>query len=105
MSDEKKALEEVHGISSSVEVGDGARVVPGYGQTTKREGAKTKEVHNVSLPYRGGEVGTILTCKYSRPICSLPLRRQRLNDGARIPFICTVSIDESAQFPGRENIC
>ncbi len=51
MSDEKKASEEVHGISSSVD--DGARVVPGYGQTTKREGAKTKEVHNVSLLHRG----------------------------------------------------
>lgn len=46
MSDDKKADEEVYGISSSVE--DPARVVGGYGETTKRHGAKTKEVQNVS---------------------------------------------------------
>jgi hypothetical protein len=42
-----KVQEEVHGISSALE--DPARVLAGYGETTKREGAKTKEVHNVSL--------------------------------------------------------
>ncbi|KAJ5794055.1 Major facilitator superfamily domain general substrate transporter [Penicillium paradoxum] len=47
MSDDKKALEEVHGISTAID--DPARVLPGYGQTTKREGAKTKEVHNADL--------------------------------------------------------
>lgn len=47
MSD-MKAQEEVHGISSALE--NEPRVLAGYGQTTKREGAKTKEVHNVSLP-------------------------------------------------------
>jgi hypothetical protein len=44
-----KVQEEVHGISSALE--DPARVVAGYGQTTKREGAKTKEVANVSFIY------------------------------------------------------
>ena len=45
MSDDK--AHEVHGISTAVE--DQAHVLAGYGKTTKREGAKTKEVHNVSL--------------------------------------------------------
>jgi hypothetical protein len=44
-----KAHEEVHGISTALE--DPARVVAGYGETTKRQGAKTKEVHNVSLHF------------------------------------------------------
>lgn len=47
MSDDKKADEEVYGISSGVE--DPARVIGGYGETTKRLGAKTKEVQNVSF--------------------------------------------------------
>jgi hypothetical protein len=42
-----KVHEEVHGISTAIE--DQAHVIAGYGETTKREGAKTKEVHNVSL--------------------------------------------------------
>lgn len=42
-----KVQEEVHGISTALE--DPARVIAGYGETTKREGAKTKEVHNVSV--------------------------------------------------------
>lgn len=47
MSDAKtETHEEVHGISSAVE--DTAHVVAGYGETAKREGAKTKEVRNVS---------------------------------------------------------
>ena len=46
MSD-TKVHEEVHGISTAIE--DRAHVIAGYGETTKREGAKTKEVHNVSL--------------------------------------------------------
>lgn len=41
-----KGSDETHGISSAIEVQP--HVVAGYGQTTKREGAKTKEVHNVS---------------------------------------------------------
>lgn len=47
MSDDKKAGEEVYGISSGIE--DPARVIAGYGETTKRQGAKTKEVQNVSF--------------------------------------------------------
>lgn len=47
MSDAKtETHEEVHGISSAVE--DTPHVVAGYGETAKREGAKTKEVRNVS---------------------------------------------------------
>jgi hypothetical protein len=42
-----KVHEEAHGISTAIE--DRAHVLAGYGETTKREGAKTKEVHNVSL--------------------------------------------------------
>lgn len=44
---EKQAPEEVHGISTAVE--DTAHVIAGYGETAKIAGAKTKEVHNVSL--------------------------------------------------------
>lgn len=44
MSDTKH--EEVHGVSSAVE--DTPHVIAGYGETAKREGAKTKEVRNVS---------------------------------------------------------
>ena len=47
MSD-MKAQEEVHGISSALE--NETHVTAGFGQTTKRAGAKTKEVHNVSSP-------------------------------------------------------
>lgn len=47
MSDGKKADEEVYGISSGVE--DPARVIGGYGETIKRQGAKTKEVQNADL--------------------------------------------------------
>lgn len=47
MSDDKKADEGVYGISSGIE--DPARVIGGYGETTKRLGAKTKEVQNVSF--------------------------------------------------------
>jgi hypothetical protein len=43
---EKHAPEEVHGISTAVE--DTAHVIAGYGETAKKPGAKTKEVHNVS---------------------------------------------------------
>jgi hypothetical protein len=43
---EKQAPEEVHGISTAVE---DAHVIAGYGETAKIAGAKTKEVHNVSL--------------------------------------------------------
>lgn len=42
-----KAQEGVHGISSVVE--DTPHVIAGYGETAKREGAKTKEVRNVSF--------------------------------------------------------
>lgn len=48
MSD-MKAQEEVHGISSATDYEP--RVLAGFGETTKREGAKTKEVHNVSSPF------------------------------------------------------
>lgn len=55
MSDVKSGThEEVHGISSAVDYGHGTgpeetpQVIAGYGETAKREGAKTKEVHNVS---------------------------------------------------------
>jgi hypothetical protein len=53
MSDVKSGThEEVHGISSAVDYGTGPEdtphVIAGYGETAKREGAKTKEVHNVS---------------------------------------------------------
>lgn len=57
MSDVKSGThEEVHGISSAVDYGNGPentpQVIAGYGETAKREGAKTKEVHNVSkLPW------------------------------------------------------
>lgn len=44
MSDTKR---EEHGISTAVE--DTPQVIPGYGETAKREGAKTKEVRNVSI--------------------------------------------------------
>ncbi|KAJ5915599.1 hypothetical protein N7466_011532 [Penicillium verhagenii] len=44
MSDSKQ--EEVHGIS---QVEDTPRVIAGYGETAKREGAKTKEVRNAEL--------------------------------------------------------
>lgn len=44
MSDTKH--EEVHGVSSAVE--DTPHVIAGYGETAKRDGAKTKEVRNVS---------------------------------------------------------
>ncbi|KAJ5687789.1 hypothetical protein N7536_010408 [Penicillium majusculum] len=47
MSDDKKADEGVYGISSGIE--DPARVIGGYGETTKRLGAKTKEVQNADL--------------------------------------------------------
>lgn len=42
--------EEVHGISSAVDFGpeDTPQVIAGYGETAKIEGAKTKEVRNVS---------------------------------------------------------
>jgi hypothetical protein len=46
MAQDKKAQEEVYGISTAVE--DPARVIGGYGETIKRHGAKTKEVQNVS---------------------------------------------------------
>jgi hypothetical protein len=46
LSDNKKAYEDVHGIFTAGE--DPARVAAGYGKTTNIEGAKTKEVHNVS---------------------------------------------------------
>ncbi|CAG8057426.1 unnamed protein product [Penicillium salamii] len=46
MSD-MKAQEEVHGVSSAIDYEP--RVVAGFGETTKREGAKTKEVHNADL--------------------------------------------------------
>ncbi|KAJ6013421.1 hypothetical protein N7540_008012 [Penicillium herquei] len=45
MSDTKH--EEVHGVSSAVE--DTPQVIAGYGETTKREGAKTMEVRNAEL--------------------------------------------------------
>ncbi|KAJ5449986.1 uncharacterized protein N7458_006435 [Penicillium daleae] len=44
---EKQAPEEVHGISTAVE--DTAHVIAGYGETAKRAGAKTREVHNAEL--------------------------------------------------------
>ncbi|KAF3398210.1 Lactose permease [Penicillium rolfsii] len=44
---EKQAPEEVHGISTAVE--DTAHVIAGYGETAKKPGAKTKEVHNAEL--------------------------------------------------------
>ncbi|OQE30897.1 hypothetical protein PENFLA_c002G04213 [Penicillium flavigenum] len=47
MAEDKKAQEEVYGISTSVE--DPARVIGGYGETIKRHGAKTKEVQNADL--------------------------------------------------------
>lgn len=46
ISDNKKAVEELYGITSSVE--DRSRVVSGYGETINHHGAKTKEVQNVS---------------------------------------------------------
>ncbi|CAI7666577.1 hypothetical protein N7533_009771 [Penicillium manginii] len=54
MSDAKSGThEEVHGISSAVDYGvgpeDTPQVIAGYGETAKREGAKTKEVHNADL--------------------------------------------------------
>lgn len=47
---EAKVQEEVHGISSVVE--DTPHVIAGYGETAKREGAKTKEVRNVSCDFQ-----------------------------------------------------
>ncbi|KGO67789.1 Major facilitator superfamily domain, general substrate transporter [Penicillium italicum] len=47
MSDDKKADEEVYGISSSVE--DSAQVTGGFGETFKRHGVKAKEVQNADL--------------------------------------------------------
>lgn len=46
MSDTRLKGEEMHGISSATE--DTAQVVAGFGETAKREGAKTKAVHSVS---------------------------------------------------------
>lgn len=49
MSDVKTVpREEVHGISSAVDHDDTPQVIAGYGETAKIEGAKTKEVRNVS---------------------------------------------------------
>ncbi|KAJ5291796.1 hypothetical protein N7478_001047 [Penicillium angulare] len=45
MSDTKH--EEIHGVSSTLE--DTPQVIAGYGETAKREGAKTKEVRNAEL--------------------------------------------------------
>ncbi|KAJ5620469.1 hypothetical protein N7510_004453 [Penicillium lagena] len=42
-----KAQEEVHGISTAHE--EMPRVIAGYGETAKREGATTKEVHSAEL--------------------------------------------------------
>jgi len=44
---EKQHSEELHGISTAVE--DTPHVIAGYGETAKKPGAKTKEVHNVSF--------------------------------------------------------
>ena len=44
---EKQHSEEVHGISTAVE--NTPHVIAGYGETAKKPGAKTKEVHNVSI--------------------------------------------------------
>lgn len=44
---EKQHSEEVHGISTAVE--NTPHVIAGYGETAKKPGAKTKEVHNVSF--------------------------------------------------------
>ena len=53
MSDTKpEAQEEIHGISSAVE--NPPHVIAGYGETAKRQGAKTKDVHNVSTLVAGG---------------------------------------------------
>lgn len=86
-----KAQEEVHGISTTHE--EEPRVIAGYGETAKREGATTKEVHSVSLPrpFLGLLIISSLTYSYrSRPSCTLPWKRQKSRDGARNQFIFTV---------------
>jgi hypothetical protein len=85
MSDAKSGThEEVHGISSAVDYGvgpeDTPQVIAGYGETAKREGAKTKEVHNVSKIMLTLE---ILCLPFIRPISLLLLRKPRLSGGAR----------------------
>ncbi|KAJ5682187.1 hypothetical protein N7462_005352 [Penicillium macrosclerotiorum] len=44
---EKNGQEDIHGVSAVVE--DTPHVIAGYGETAKRAGAKTKEVHNAEL--------------------------------------------------------
>lgn len=84
---EKQAPEEVHGISTAVE--DTAHVIAGYGETAKKPGAKTKEVHNVSFDIIISRCSDLIE---NRPNCSQLSRRPRLNDGARLRFTSTVSI-------------
>lgn len=47
---ESKTQEELASQSIEVSPADTPFVVAGYGETAKREGAKTKEVYNVSFP-------------------------------------------------------
>lgn len=56
-----------------VSLADTPFVVAGYGETAKREGAKTKDVHNVSprLLTKLQTVGrAVLTCILGRTLCS-----------------------------------
>lgn len=93
---EAKAQEDVHGISSVVE--DTPSVVAGYGETAKREGAKTKEVRNVGLLLeRFALRERLIICRLS----SLQLsKRRRLSGGARPRFtfiVRTMNVERKSE--------
>ena len=94
---EGKGNEEQHGITAA---DDTPFVIAGYGETIKREGAKTREVHNVSpqsyhlvfLCFCVNEpllIGSSFCC-FIRPRCSLLLRRQKSRGGAK--HLCTYTV-------------